>query len=150
MDKRETERGKEREGKTEVLEGGERQIEAWGEREYKEFPPSWNTFSALGQKNAKMFHFLLFLPASVSLTVCFKMSSVPLWATADCFVPSSVICCRACVCGCEWELFCALSFVALACNELFQCGTPKIIFLMTSPLSHPPLLFLPSHFCFSL
>lgn len=61
------ERGRE----TEVLrEGAERQIEAWGETEYKEFPPSWNTLSALGQKNAKMFPLLFSLYAfSVYLTV---------------------------------------------------------------------------------
>ncbi len=68
-----------REGEPEVLrEGAERQIEALGENSIKSFPPYWNTLSALGQKNAKMFHFslvslsLLSLspPASVSVSYC--------------------------------------------------------------------------------
>lgn len=108
-------RGKRREGETKVLrEGSERQIEAWGEkREYKEFPPSWNRLSALGQKNAKMFQLLLSvsLPPSTCPSLCLslyvlKMSAVPLLATVDGFVFSSVTRRRAWVCGClrVWEL----------------------------------------------
>lgn len=105
MDKREEE--------TKVLrEGAERQIEALEEKEYKESPSSWNTLSALGQKNAKNVSLLfslppfassVYLPQLPSLAVCFKMSAVPLRAAVDCFVFSSVVCCRACVCGCMWE-----------------------------------------------
>lgn len=104
-----------------------------GRRRLKSFPPSWNLFSARGQKNAKMLHFfslrLLCQPASasVSLAVCFQMSSEPLWATVVSYRPllNAAVPVFVGVCVGVGE-FC-FSFVAPACNELYFTGAHQKI-----------------------
>lgn len=136
-------------GRERLKEGAERQIEAWGsgrEEEYKEFPPSWNTLSALGQKNAKMFHFTLLFPRrppSLSLIVCFKMPIVPEWANCRlfCILP----CCCANVCGRAWEMesFCTFFLQLWFVMSRFTEAHQKILFFSdtffkTSLLSNLP------------
>lgn len=100
-----------------------------GRRRLKSFPPSWNLFSARGQKNAKMLHFfslrLLCQPASasVSLAVCFQMSSEPLWATVVSYRPLLNAAVPVFVGVCVWELE---NFVFLLLLRLvMSCISPE-------------------------